>query len=266
MKKVTVITAAVALMISTNLFAQNDSEKEIRNLTNDVMQAYKTQDWQLLKKTTKSGFINDKYFTNKKYKKYTQLAKEWDGTIKEIHYDVESFMGHTIIEADAYVADVGKKSNDIYAVNLTKKDTDDWHAYIEGIYTMSKSDFDEMDKELKITSVKPVEKKEIKDKFVLTHNSTVTDDLSEAKISDLINHPQNPYFNTVQLKYNDNYLLAKYIIGKYLINYKENGVIYESKNKLSKETTVALFKKYLAHDTNWNKDVEWEKVKLINDK
>ncbi len=264
MKKVTVVLGVVAILISTNLVAQTDSEKEIRNLTNEVMQAYKTQDWQLLKKATKSNFVNEKYFTNKKYKKYTQLAKEWDGTIKDIHYDVMNFMGHSVIEADAYVADAGKKSSDIYVVTIKKKDNNDWHAYIEGIYTMPKSDFDEMDKELKTTPGKAAAAKEVKDKFVLTHNSTPVDEVSEAKISDLIMHPQDPYFNTVQLKYNDDYLLAKYILGRYLINYKENGVIYESKKKLSKDKTVSLFKKYLTHDTDWNKDVEWKNIKTIS--
>ncbi len=260
MKKVTVILAVVALMISTNLFAQNNSEKEIRNIAEQVIQAFKTQDWQLMKKITKSDDVDENYFNIEEHKKYIELAKNWDGSIKDIHYAVVH-LGYTLTIASVYVADVQDGSNNIYSIPISKKDDNDWQATAEGIVTLSKSKFDSYNKELKTTS-----KKVVKDKFVLTHNSIEVDEVSEAKTTDLIMHPQDKYFNTVQLKYNDDYLLAKYILGKYLIDYKESGVIYESKNKLSKEQTVALFKKYLAHDPNWNKDVEWKKFKSINSK
>ena len=261
MKKVTLIIAVVAMMISTSILAQAD---QVKVIVNEVMTAYKNQEPGLLKKHA-SGFmkniINDNYFKNKKYKPYTEMANEWDGNIREIRYSKESLMGNNLIFATAYITDVPKtKGKEIYTVDLSNNNNEGWVFIAEGISTEKKSEFEEMSLAYP-SNDNSTAKKEDKTKTgfsIEMANGDTFNAVSNKILTDNFNKMNDDNFFLI-LNHENNFIQAAYSENGYDVEYKENGVQFSADKALSKEETLELFKKYLNEDSDWNTAVQWEK-------
>jgi hypothetical protein len=261
MKKVTLIIAVVAMMISTSIFAQAD---QVKLIVNEVMTAYKNQDPGLLKKHASGimkNIINDNYFKNKKYKPYTEMANEWDGNIREIRYSKESFMGNNVIFATAYIADVPKtKGKEIYAIDLSNNNNKGWVFIAEGISTENKSDFEQMTLTYPSNDASTAKKEdEAKTDFSIEMaNGDTFNAVTDKILTDNFNKMNDDNFFLI-LGHGNNFIQAAYSEKGYTVEYKENGVQYSADEILSKEETLTLFKKYLNEDSDWNTGVQWEK-------
>ena len=150
MKKVTLIFAAIAFMFSTNIFAQENTSQEVEKIAREVLKAYKTQDVELLKKHA-SGIlkqsISESYFKDKGVKEYIKVINNWDGKIRGIGYETEHFGTTTIQMATVYFADVPKSDN-IYVVMLSKRNSSDWVMFAKGVDQEKKEEFDSLKKTL----------------------------------------------------------------------------------------------------------------------
>ncbi|HSH51284.1 MAG TPA: hypothetical protein VK982_06140, partial [Bacteroidales bacterium] len=86
MRKLIYLPLVCIFFISINLtFAQGDAE----SVAKDVIKAYQNQDADLLKKHATGMMmlaINDSFFESDDGKPLVDIAKKWDGKIKEIRY------------------------------------------------------------------------------------------------------------------------------------------------------------------------------------
>ncbi|RLD47911.1 MAG: hypothetical protein DRI94_13305 [Bacteroidetes bacterium] len=254
MKKITLISA-IALMISTNLFAQN----QVENVAKEILKAYKTKDVELLKKHA-SGIlkltISKSYFEDDNIRKDLKAVESWDGKIKGIGYKTGSIAGKQIKTASVYFADI-PNSDDIYEVLLSNYDNQGWVMFGEGLATEKKADFEKLSKTVSSDTI-PETTKVNKEFSVETANGDTFNNITSKKITECFNKLDDDNFFII-LNHKDNFLQAAYSDKGYTVEYKENGIQYTAKDLLSKEKTINLFIKYFNTDKNWNKDTEWEK-------
>ncbi len=145
MKKVALILA-VALMISTNLFAQSRTDT-IFKLTNEIIKAYKTQNTEVLAKY--SSFYgkmevtgNKDYWNKEDVKKTVELAKKWDGKIRGVGFHTMNMGSVAMQNALVYLYDSPNKGK-IYTLQFTKKNSGNWFlSMMGGIEEYDKSHFD----------------------------------------------------------------------------------------------------------------------------
>ena len=161
MKKATLILAVIALMFSTNIFAQENTSTKVEKITREVLKAYKTQDVELLKKNA-SGIIkmsiSKSYFEDKDVKEYIRVINDWDGKIRGIGYETQHIGPMTIYMATVYFADAPKDY--IYVVTLSRTDKGkQWVMFAKGLDKIKKEEFNSLDKSLSLnttnTNTKP---------------------------------------------------------------------------------------------------------------
>ncbi len=254
MKKVTLILA-VAIMISTNLFAQNQAE----DVAKEILMAYKTKDVELLKKHASGVLkftISKSYFEDDNIRKDIKAVENWDGEIKGIGYKTGSIAGKQINTASVYFADVPNSDN-IYEVLLSNYDNQGWVMFGEGLGTEKKADFEKLSKTVSSDTISKTTKVN-KDFSVETANGNTFKNVTSEKITECINKLDDDNFFII-LNHKENFLQAAYSDKGYTVEYKENGIQYTANDLLSKEKTINLFIKYFNADKNWNKDTEWEK-------
>ena len=261
MKKVTVILAMLTLMISTNLFAQNNENKEVERIAREILEAYKTKNPELLKKNVsgilKSTITKD-YFNTKSLQDDIKAAENWDGKIRAIGYKTVNLFGKKIQSADVYFADV-EGTNKIYVVLLSKMGDNPWVAVGSGIGKEKKSEFEELSK-TKLSEEEEEETNSKKNYSVEMANGDTFSKVTFEKIKECFNKMDDDNFFIILNGEDENeFLQAAYSDKGYSVEYKANGVQYEAKEVLQKEVALNLFKNYLNEDENWNKSVEWEK-------
>src|SRR6056297_131342 len=135
MRKLIDLLLLFVFFISINLtFAQGDAE----SVAEEVIKAYQRQDADLLKKHV-SGMmmyvVNDDFFESDDGKPLVDIAKKWDGRIKEIRYSKGDVMGKDVLMALAYFSD--NPNGNLNVVILSSFDKSAWKAFALGIDNVS---------------------------------------------------------------------------------------------------------------------------------
>ena len=89
------------VIISTLIFVSTITAfSQVENVAKEVLNAYKNKDVELLKKNA-SGIlkyaISEGYFEDKGVKEDAKAVAGWDGTIKEVRYEVGNIMGRKAV-------------------------------------------------------------------------------------------------------------------------------------------------------------------------
>jgi len=262
MKKLTQIMVVVALMISTNLFAQENTSVKVESIAKEILKAYKTKDVELLKKHA-SGVLQDaiseSYFEDADSKEYTEVAKRWDGRIKGIGYDVQAMGAMTMYMANVYFADA-EKEGEIYEVVLSKLNDQDWVMFARGILKAQKSEFDELSKSLAVNKPNEATVNYRNISIEMANGDTFKNASFDKAISNFKKMDDDNFFMILNLDDGESFMQFAYSKKGYTVEYKENGVQYEAKKLIDKKTAELLIKEYYTSDESWKTEVKWEKM------
>ena len=224
MKKVTLILAVVALMISTNLFTQENASLKVEKIAIEILKAYKTKDVEFLKKhasvVLKPALSKD-YFEDENVKKDIDVIKKWDGKIREVRYEVQSMGPMKIYMASVYFTEA-QASNEICELLLSDMNNQGWVMVGEGIIKEKKTEFDKLSKTLK-TDKPAAAKKNI------SIEMANGDKFKNASVETAINN----FF--IILNNKKDFMQIAYGEKGYTVEYKENEIQYEAKELVSKE-------------------------------
>lgn len=146
MKKRLIAVFVGVFMLSTYMLqAQGDAKA----IAKEVIKAYKTEDLALLKKHVTGMMlyvINDGFFDSDDGKPLVEIAKKWDGNIKDIRYSKEDMMGKTVLLASVYFSD--NPNGNLNVVTLSSFEKSDWKAFAFGIGEISKEEYEQASKEI----------------------------------------------------------------------------------------------------------------------
>ncbi len=267
--KIFVIISTLIFIFTATAFSQ------VENVAKEVLDAYKNKDVELLKKNA-SGMmkfaISKSYFEDKSVQKDAKPIDEWDGTIKEVHYEIESMMGKKIVLATAYYADAGP--DQIYAVVLSSLDNGkSWVFVGNGLSKLKKEEFKQLSKTIPVDGAKKESKaddakeeskvdgmkeesKTVANFSVELANGDTFDKISEAKMEECINCLNDDNFFII-LKNKEDFIQAAFSDGNFVVQYKEDGRQFSAEKVLTKEETIQLFKDYYQGKDNWKKEIVW---------
>ena len=262
MKKIVIISTFIFISAIT-AFSQ------VENVAKEVLNAYKNKDVELLKKNA-SGIlklvITKSYFEDKSIQEDAKAIAGWDGTIKEIRYEIDNMLGKKTVLATAYYADAGP--DQIYAVLLSSLDNGkNWVFVGSGLGSLKKEEFEQLSKTIPVDGAKKESKvdRAKKESKTATNfsaelaNGDTFDKISEAKMVECINSLDDDNF-FITLSNKENFIQAAFSDGDFVVEYKENGQQFAAEKVLTKEETIQLFKDYYQGKDNWKKEIVWEKM------
>jgi len=164
MKTLKKINSPIVIVIFSlfTLVACSQAENTVEEVAKEVLEAYKNKDVELLKKNA-SGImkhaISKSYFEDKSVQKDAKAIDEWDGTIKEVRYEIENMMGKKMVLATAYYADA--EPDQIYAVLLSSLDNGkSWVFVGSGLGGLTKEEFEQLSKTIPVDETKKESKTE----------------------------------------------------------------------------------------------------------
>ncbi|MGI6341994.1 MAG: hypothetical protein ACOXZ9_03315 [Bacteroidales bacterium] len=233
---------------------------QVENVAKEVLDAYKNKDVELLKKNA-SGImkyaISKSYFEDKSVQKDAKPIDEWDGTIKEVRYEIENMMGKKTILATAHYADAGP--DQIYAVLLSSLNNGkSWVFVGTGLGKLKRDEFNQLSKTIPTNGAKK-ESKTATNFSVELANGDTFDKINEAKLTDCINSLNDDNFFII-LKDKEDFIQAAFSDGNFVVEYKESGQQFTAEKVLTKEETIQLFKDYYQGNDNWKKEIVWKKM------
>ncbi|MGI6479918.1 MAG: hypothetical protein ACOX0M_10835 [Salinivirgaceae bacterium] len=259
MKTLKKINSPIVIVIFSlfTLVACSQAENTVEEVAKEVLEAYKNKDVELLKKNA-SGImkhaISKSYFEDKSVQKDAKAIDEWDGTIKEVRYEIENMMGKKMVLATAYYADA--EPDQIYAVLLSSLDNGkSWVFVGSGLGGLTKEEFEQLSKTIPVDETKKESKTETNFSVELANGDTF-DKVSEAKIVECINSLDEDNFFII-LNNKEDFIQAAFSDGNFDIQYKENGKQFSAEKVLSKEATIQLFKDYYQGKDDWKKEIVW---------
>ncbi len=242
---------------------------QVENVAKEVLNAYKNKDVELLKKNA-SGIlkmvITKSYFEDKSVQEDAKAIDGWDGTIKEVRYEIENMMGRKTVLATAYYADKG--TDQIHAVLLSSMDNGKkWVMVGSGLGSLKKEEFEELSKTIPASGAKKESKaggakkeSETTSKFSAElANGDTFDKISEAKMVECINSLDDDNF-FITLSNKEDFIQAAFSDGDFVVEYKEDGQQFAAEKVLTKEETIQLFKDYYQGKDNWKKEIVWGKM------
>lgn len=251
MKKIFFVSA---LLLVFNIPALAQPETTAR----EVLEAYKNKNVELLKKNAPGilqAAISESYFKDANIKKDLEAVNAWDGVIRDIRYESDNVMGKQICVATVYYSDASDEM--INAVILSSYDNQNWVILGSGLGQIKKKDFNNMSHAIESNEVKK-EKKAVKNFSVELANGDTFNQPTQEKIVECLNSLDEDNFFII-LSEKENFLQAAYSDEGFVVEYKENGILYAANDILSKESAIDLFIKYFQGQKDWNKNVTWSK-------
>ncbi len=142
------IVITIFSLFSLVACSQSQVENAAKEVAKEVLEAYKNKDVELLKKNA-SGIIkytiSPSYFEDKSIQEDAKSIDKWDGTIKEVRYDIGNIMGKKMVLTTAYYADA--EPDQIYAVLLSSLDNGkSWVFVGTGLGSLTKEEFKQLSK------------------------------------------------------------------------------------------------------------------------
>lgn len=257
MKKLTtIICIAFTLLVFSNAIAQGDAELASK----EIIKAYKTQDLKLLKKYITGIMIytiDDKYFESKDGKPLVDIAKSWNGDIKEIRYAMGDIMGKKVLLASAYFSD--NPNGNLNVVILSSYEKSDWKAFLYGISEATQDEFNEGSLEIPTEkSVKEQAKIDYSDFSIEMASGDTYDKVSTDKLAELLKSLNDDNFFLI-LNSKTGFMQASTSEKGYIIQYSNGDEMFEAESYFNLEETCDIFKLYL-DGGNWKEKAKWTEM------
>ena len=258
MKKITILSTIVVLMMAMNLFAGLPKAEDIAK---EVLKAYKTKDVELLKKNASGMLINaisKSYFEDKGIQDDLKIVESWDGKIKEVRYATDKMMGKKITMAMAHYADASDAEK-INVVLLSTMDNEKWVFFGSGLSEEKKKDFEKMSKTIADADKKAAAKKKSNKVFDLEMFSGDSfKKVSQEKVIECFNTLNDDNF-FVGLSSKDDWIQVAYSAKGYSFEGSEGGIHFASKDLLSKKKAIKFLNDYYIGNADWEKEAQWDK-------
>jgi hypothetical protein len=263
MKKLIYFLLIFVFVISTHLtFAQSDTKK----IAEEVITAYKTKDADLLKKHATGMLIyviNDDFFESDDGKPLVEIAKKWDGKIKEIRYSKDNVMGKEVLLASVYFSD--NPNGNLNVVMLSSFDKSAWKAFALGITDISREEFEQGETSLEATSAdKAADAETLADSKIAAERAGYSIEMANG---DIFESPSNEMIKEALKSLNDdNFFMT--LSGKdgfiqtstseqgFIVQYSDGGGMFEAEEYFSLDKLEEIFIAYI-NQQDWKKMTTW---------
>ena len=257
MKKLIYFQLIFGFLISAHLtFAQGNAEK----IAKEVITAYKTKDADLLKKHATGILmyaINDNFFESDDGKPLVEIAKQWDGKIKEIRYSKGDVMGNEVLLASAYFSD--NPNGNLNVVILSSFDKSDWKAFALGITDISREEFEQGEASIEATSAqKIVDTKTATDRAGYTiemANGDIFESPSDEKIRESLGSLNDDNFFMI-LNGKDGFIQTSTSEQGFIVQYSDEGGMFEAEEYFSLDKLEDIFIAYI-NKQDWKEMATW---------
>ncbi|MGC9375061.1 MAG: hypothetical protein ACP5DQ_08490 [Bacteroidales bacterium] len=263
MKKLIYFLLMFVFVISTHFtFAQGDAE----NIAKDIIKAYQNKDADLLKKHATGVLmyaINDDFFESDDGKPLVEIAKKWDGKIKEIRYSKGDVMGKEVLLASAYFSD--NPNGNFNVVILSSFDKSAWKAFALGITDIPREEFEQGETNLEATSddkaadaETPVDSKMAAERAgysIEMANGDIFESPSDEKIKEALKSLNDDnFFMTLSGK--DGFMQTTTSEQGFIVQYSDEGGMFEAEEYFSLDKLEDIFIAYI-NQQDWKKMATW---------
>lgn len=264
-RAVNLLLLLLMMLVSTQVLAQDDPNKAAKN----IIKAYKGQDVALLKKYASGALaftINENYFEGKDAKPLIEIAKGWDGKVREIRYNKSKMMGSTVVLGYVHIGD--NASGKLNIVALTSLNKSEWKAFGLGITEMSREEF--LEASLEIAEDKPIKKPKAGPKekpqtgmayngfsVEMANGETFENPTIEKLNAGLKSIDDDNFFLILNGK--NGFLQTSISESGYIIQHNEGKGMFEAKAYFTLEKMIELFGAYLRGE-NWIDMAEWNAI------
>ena len=228
-------------------YAQGDAEK----VAEEIIKAYKTEDVALLKKYVTGMMlyvINDGFFQSDDGKPLVEVAKNWDGTIKEIRYSEGDMMGKKVLLASVYFSD--NPNGNLNVVTLTSYEKSDWKAFALGISDISKEEFEQGSKEIPGTNQDASKQTVDRSEFSIEMaNGDTFEKPENSKLEELLRSLNDDNFFLI-LNSKDGFLQASTSEQGYIVQYSDDSGMFEAEDYFTLDQLIDIFTTYIEKG-NW---------------
>ena len=251
MKKLSAILIIALMAIYFNeVMAQGDA----KDAATDIINACKNKDVNLYKKYL-TGFmiyaVTDNFFESNDGKPLAEIAKSWDGKIKEIRYSKGDVMGKTVLLASVYFSDNANGNLDV--VILSSYEKSDWKAFAFGIADISKEEFEQGLTEIPDES----------DEVIIDHskfsiemaNGDTFEKPSIDKLKELLKSLDDDNFFLI-LNSNTGFLQASTSEKGYIVQYSDDAGMFEAEAYFTFDMLTDIFEAYI-RSKNWKEKAVW---------
>jgi len=263
MRKWILIQLVFVFLISINQsFAQGDAE----NIAKEVIKAYQNKDVELLKKHATGMMmlaINDGFFESDDGKPLVDIAKQWDGKIKEIRYSKGDVMGKEVLLASAYFSD--NPNGNLNVVILSSFDKSDWKAFALGITDISKEEFEKGKTSIEaiaadktVDAETPADSKTAADRAgysIEMDNGDIFESPSDEMIKEALKSLNDDnFFMTLSGK--DGFIQTTTSEQGFIVQYSDEGGMFEAEEYFSLDKLEEIFIAYI-NQQDWKEIATW---------
>jgi hypothetical protein len=258
--KTTILLVLLMLFGSIRLIAQSNEELEARakDVALEVLKAYKSRDLETLKKHASGVLkmaITDGYFEDEGLQDALKAVDEWDGTIKEIKFGANPFMGKNMYLATAYFADAGE--GEIWVVDLSKLEGSPWVMFAMGIGDESRSDFDKMKEHIGGSTSEAKEKEPVEKKFSAEPaEGEIIENATEEQVVEMLKSLDKNN-DWVSVSSDDGFIQFAWSKKGYTVQYRDSEGMFEADDLVNLETATKLLKDYMDSKTGWKDVLKW---------
>jgi len=262
MRKLIDLLLLFVFFISINLtFAQGDAE----SVAEEVIKAYQRQDADLLKKHV-SGMmmyvVNDDFFESDDGKPLVDIAKKWDGRIKEIRYSKGDVMGKDVLMALAYFSD--NPNGNLNVVILSSFDKSAWKAFALGIDNVSKKEFNQGATSIGAASAEKAAAKNSAETQKIANradysiemaNGDIFESPSDQKIEEALQSLNDDNFFMI-LSGKEGFIQTSTSEQGFIVQYSDEGGMFEAEEYFTFEKLVDIFIAYI-NQQDWKEMATW---------
>jgi hypothetical protein len=261
MRKLICFQLVFVLLLSFNqVAAQGDAEKTAK----EVIEAYKNEDFALLKKHLTGMMLNvidDDFFESDDGKPLVEIAQQWDGTIKEIRYEKNDMMGNEVLLASAYFSD--NPNGNLNVVLLSSFDQSDWKAFASGLTDISKEEYEKAATSMEATAEKKEPVAEVAANRSDYSIEMATGDIIEGPTDEKVKESlktldDDNFFMTLNGK--DDFLQTTISEKGYIVQHGggDDGM-FEADDFFTFEQLVDIFIAYI-NEQNWKEMANWNEM------
>lgn len=254
--------ASVILLcaISLAVTAQGDPEPYAK----EIIKAYKNKDIGMLERHATAVLkyaLNDEFFESSDGKPLVEIAKTWDGSIKEIRYERVNMVGVSALLASAYFGD--NANGNLNVATLTSLNGSEWKAFAFGLSEIPKNEFlqgsleipEDKPKDKTKTSKPKKEEKEYKGFSVEMANGEAYESPTLGKLKkSLKSLDSDNFFLTLNGK--DGFIQTSVSEKGYIVQYSEGDGLLEAESYFVLDKVIEIFEMYL-NDEDWKSVDNW---------
>ena len=243
------ISLLACLFLLVFAYSKTNAQGDPNKATKEIVKAYKEKNADLLKSYATGvlvNVINENFFESNDAMPLVDIAKEWDGEIREIRYAKGEMLGATVIIANVYISD--NPSGNLNSVMLTSYNSSSWKAFGLGITETSKDEFYvgslEIPKDMPKTKEKPMREKGNKEFSVeMADGSTYGNPTVEKLTASLRSIDEDNFFLILN---SDNGFIQTTISDRgYIVQYNEGKGMFEAESYFTLDKVIEIFKVYL---------------------